>query len=179
VSCRWSVPRYVSFDAHSKCVFPLHSEFHNYPGALPHFSNMISEQINAVKDNVMAYLQDLPVDKLLKLVPIFEEHLPETLLRLARDRITTRVPRPYLINAIASRVASQLVYSEGSVFVGTMPKDRMGEMALSYHQARSRVRALVAKFEKGTLTAEEKVIVQDMLQKGGVRAMMNRVAASK
>eukprot|EP00299_Pterocystis_sp_00344_P018273 c9127_g1_i1.p1 GENE.c9127_g1_i1~~c9127_g1_i1.p1 ORF type:complete len:1063 (-),score=246.56 c9127_g1_i1:96-3107(-) len=151
----------------------LFREFHNYPGALPHFSELISRVINKVTDHLLESFKSLTPEQVAALTPIFEAHLPPTVRDIARDRIHTHVPKQYFLNAVAARIASQMVYTEGSVFVETLPQDRLAELGLQYTQSTVRVRELINSVDKGTLTEEQRKQVVTLLKQGGVRAMLN------
>lgn len=45
-----------------------------------------------------------------ELMPLFYNHLPKTLAELGFDRVNQKVPEQYIKNAIASSLASKLVY---------------------------------------------------------------------
>ena len=52
---------------------------------------------------------DLPQNDQEELLPLFQEHLPNT-LSMAFDKAVDKVPEQYIINAIACRLASKMVY---------------------------------------------------------------------
>lgn len=52
----------------------------------------------------------LPEAERYEFLPLFQEHLPKTLSDLAFDKVKDLVPEQYIINAIASRLASKMVY---------------------------------------------------------------------
>jgi hypothetical protein len=63
---------------------------------------------------------------------------------MAFDRVQSRVPPQYLLNALASCLAAQLVYAEGVAFVNAQPPARLGPLALDYARQAADVKALVA-----------------------------------
>ena len=85
-------------------------EYNNYPGSLPYFSALISEVINDTTDAVREELTGQPVESFL---PLVRSHLPKTIGDIAFDRILDRVPPAYITSAIASSLASKIVYNEG------------------------------------------------------------------
>lgn len=83
----------------------LFREYRNYPGALPHFSERISNAINTVTDAITDHLQELqPSDALFQeLLPAVRANLPAKLAAVAWDRCqhaspcsTSATPSPAL-----------------------------------------------------------------------------------
>jgi drug/metabolite transporter (DMT)-like permease len=71
-------------------------------------------------------------------------HRKQALADMAFDRVQSRVPPQYLLNALASCLAAQLVYAEGVAFVNAQPPARLGPLALDYARQAADVKALVA-----------------------------------
>eukprot|EP00301_Raphidiophrys_heterophryoidea_P006508 c12622_g2_i2.p1 GENE.c12622_g2_i2~~c12622_g2_i2.p1 ORF type:complete len:1051 (+),score=340.05 c12622_g2_i2:118-3270(+) len=150
----------------------LFSEYRNFPGALPFFSERISKAINRLKDAVGQHLATLSNEQLYALLPVFHEHLPKALIDLAGNRIVERVPIPYIRNAIASTLASRLVYSEGTLYIDTLPPERVAELTIKYFQAEAEVKELVSKLELNQLDDEKKKRVARLVREGGVRTQL-------
>ena len=62
------------------------------------------------------------------------ENLPEKLATVAWDRAPSRFPVQYQRNAIASTLASRLVYAEGIHMVESQPVDRVAQRAFEYYR---------------------------------------------
>lgn len=62
-----------------------------------------------------------------ELFPLIIENLPKKLAEVAGDRVRSRFPVQYQRNAMASTLASKLVYSEGIHFVESQPENRIAE----------------------------------------------------
>lgn len=90
----------------------LFREFDNYYEglSLPEVSQIISNSINKTTDALSTALDSLPEAKQHTLLPLFQNHLPATMAEIALDRLDQRVPAQYIKNAIASCLASKLVY---------------------------------------------------------------------
>ncbi|CAM9979551.1 unnamed protein product, partial [Choristocarpus tenellus] len=58
-------------------------------------------------------LQDLQEEHRTLLMPLFRDNLPIKIQELAFDRVPTTLPPQYLRNAMASCLASRVVYTEG------------------------------------------------------------------
>lgn len=150
----------------------LFMEYRNFPGALPFFSERISKSITRLKDAIAQDLGAMSDEQLFTLLPVFHEHLPKTLLELAGDRIKERVPIQYIRNAIASTLASRVVYKEGTMYIDTLPPDRVSELAIKYFQAEKEVKELVSKLESNELDEEKRKRVARLVREGGVRTQL-------
>lgn len=152
----------------------LFREFQHYPGALPHFSERVSNAINKAKDALGEHFSDLqPSDPLFhELMPLFHEHLPKKLVEVAADRIESRIPLQYIRNAFASSLASKIVYREGIHFIESQPVDKLAERAVVYYREERRVKALLEDLEKSSLPKEQKEMTMELIRRGGVRAAL-------
>jgi glutamate dehydrogenase len=153
-------------------------EYKNYPGALPHFSERISFAIAKVTDAISdALLEVQPSDALFKeLSPLIRETLPKKLADVAGDRIVSRFPVQYQRNAIASTLASKIVYNEGIHFIESQPVEKIAERAFQYYREEQKLNEVINDVEKLTFPAgkeHEKKQVVDLLKRGGVRTSIN------
>jgi glutamate dehydrogenase len=78
--------------------------------SLPEVSQIISNSINKTTDALATALDSLPEADQRSLLPLFRDHLPATMADIGFDRVNERVPAQYIKNAIASCLASKLVY---------------------------------------------------------------------
>jgi glutamate dehydrogenase len=155
----------------------LFREYRNYPGALPHFSERISFAIAKVTDAITDALANVnPEDKLFQeLFPIIRENLPAKLAEVAGDRIASRYPVQYQRNAIASGLASKIVYAEGVHLIEQQPLEHVAERAFAYYRADQKVQSIIRSLEKqdfGTNAAVKPVVI-DILKKAGARASVD------
>lgn len=152
----------------------LFNTYKNFPGALPHFSERISNAINKVTDALIHRLADVnPDDDLFQeLLPLVKENLPQKLQDVAWDRAPAMFPVQYQRNAIASTLASKLVYKEGIHMVEIQPEDKLAERAILYFRADQKVKSLVHKLEIGAATPEEMSEAIRMLHEGGARTQL-------
>lgn len=76
------------------------------------YSERISNAINKVTDAITNELETVnPGDALFEeLMPLIKDNLPKKLATVAWDRVRDRFPVQYQRNAIASTLASRLVY---------------------------------------------------------------------
>jgi glutamate dehydrogenase len=151
----------------------LFREFNNYPGALPDFSGSISDTINAATDAVRDALQDAGDDELEGLMGLVKTHLPKKMADMAFDRCKDNLPHQYLLAAIASSLASKMVYQEGVNFVKSQPKENLSKLALKYIQVEKEIYELEAALAAGDMSDEQRARVMDLVHRGGVRTSLN------
>mmetsp|Transcript_8356 Transcript_8356/g.11638 ORF Transcript_8356/g.11638 Transcript_8356/m.11638 type:complete len:1119 (-) Transcript_8356:263-3619(-) len=171
----------------------LFREFSRHPAIeLPVFSTRISQAINDVTDAVIAKLEqnktndsdkhrsrhniELPAGATCPydlFVDLAHDHLPKVLAEYSTTR-ADRLPHGYVESAVASFVASRLVYAEGLSFVETLPADRVAEVALNFVDAQRKTKNVVqaVKDAPGLDDANREVIIK-LLDRGGARAALD------
>lgn len=154
----------------------LFREFSNYPteGGLPEISMRISQCINHIKDAVISDMEQNGDHQAFTLfTSLAPEHLPPTLAMYAIDRIH-RLPQGYVAAAVASFVASRLVYSEGINFCETLPKERLAQIALDFVDAQRRTEQAVSAVKSATgLDDAHRDAIIRLLNRGGARASLD------
>lgn len=151
----------------------LFREYKNYPGALPHFSERISNAINLTTDCITDHLADVnPGDPLWQeLLPLVKDNLPKKLQEVAWDRAEKKFPVQYMRNSMASTLASRMVYQEGIHLIETQPVEKLAERAISYYKESKKIKSLLEELEGGgALKPESHARVHALLKKGGTRA---------
>ena len=124
----------------------LFREYRNYPGALPHFSERISNAINTATDVLTERLSSVnPGDPLWnEMLPLVKENLPVKLQALAWQRVLDgKLPVQYTRNAIASTLASKVVYAEGIHLIETQPTDRLADRLIQYYREDIKLNKLI------------------------------------
>lgn len=81
--------------------------------AIPETSIKLSKTINMVADALVDHLNQVSKTERDSLLFTFFNHLPRTLADIASDRLE-RIPEQYVKNAIASTIASKIVYQGSS-----------------------------------------------------------------
>jgi glutamate dehydrogenase len=147
----------------------LFREFENYGGSLPQLSKVVSGAVNSATDALALALESFSEEDKDKLLPLFRAHLPKTMADLSFDHVRERVPSQYITNAIASCLASKLVYKEGTKFVETLPKEKLAEVALRYLEAEHKIAQLRQVLEGTDMPEEEKESILKLLEAGGAR----------
>lgn len=154
----------------------LFREYSNYPGALPKFSERISYAINKVTDAITDALANVePEDPLFKeLLPLIHEILPAKLEEIAGDRISSKLPVQYQRNAIASRLASKIVYKEGIHLIEYQPDEELAKRAFAYYRAEKELESIISKVKADGTKSDPAVegVVTDLLERGGARTYL-------
>jgi len=151
----------------------LFREFENYGGSLPHVSQVISNAINTATDALTVALESLSKEDREVLLPLFRSHLPPTLANMAFDRVHDKVPEQYIKNAVASCLASKMVYKEGTKFIEAQPKENLAKVALKYIEKEKEICALKEALSNVDMPESEKNMILELLEAGGARTAMN------
>jgi glutamate dehydrogenase len=144
-----------------------------YGEALPAVSQQISDAINAATDALSAALDTLSAEDQEQLLPLFRAHLPKTLADMSFDRVHERVPPQYIKNAIASTLASKMVYKEGTRFINALPQSKLAETALRYIRKEKEVTRLMESLTDTSMSEVEKKKIIELLNAGGARTALN------
>jgi len=151
----------------------LFREFAKSSESLPHISQVISNVINDTTHAIARALDSIPKEEQDELLPLFREHLPESLSVLAFDKVSERIPEQYIKNAIASCLASKIVYKEGTDFVASIPKKKLASFALDYVSKEKDIAKLKASLKDVDMPESEKEEIIRLLHKGGVRTALS------
>uniref|UniRef100_A0A7S4QI86 Glutamate/phenylalanine/leucine/valine/L-tryptophan dehydrogenase C-terminal domain-containing protein n=1 Tax=Ditylum brightwellii TaxID=49249 RepID=A0A7S4QI86_9STRA len=152
----------------------LFREFENYGGSLPLVSQVISNTINVATDALSVALDNLSKEDRAELLPLFRDHLPKTLAALSFDNVNERVPDQYIKNAIASCLASKLVYKEGTKFIEAQPKEKLANIALQYVLKEKEVAMLKEALASVNMPQQEKDSIIKLLDAGGARTALGK-----
>jgi glutamate dehydrogenase len=151
----------------------LFREFEDYDGAsLPEVSQIISHCINSTTDALCIALDSLQVEDRDDLLILFQAHLPKTIVDLAFDRICTHVPDQYIKNAIASCLASKMVYKEGTKYIASLPSSKLASVALQYVAKEKEVSKLIETLSTSDMPMQDKAMIQRLLEQGGARTAL-------
>ena len=142
----------------------------NPTDALPLVSQRISEAITRVHDSISDALKLMPADDARRapLMSLVEEHLPDALLEISRDRIVETVPAPYFDQIIAAALSCKIVYKEGLDYIDSLPDATLASIALSYLESEKQVTRLTELLEASDLAEKDEIAA--LLSRGGTRA---------
>jgi glutamate dehydrogenase len=153
----------------------LFREFDSYSGSLPETSQSISNCINIMTDALAEALDTLSDEDRDTLLPLFRSHLPKTIADIAFDHVRERVPDQYIKNAIASTLASKIVYKEGTKFIETQPRERLAKLALTYVQKEKEIIHLMETLSHSTdVPEDQKATMLQLLEQGGTRTLLSQ-----
>lgn len=150
----------------------LFQEFENCSGSLPHMSELISNAINTATDSIIVHFDKIPESEKKELLAVFRAHLPKTLVELSTDPNFENVPEQYIKNAIASTIASKMVYKEGTKFIENHDKNRLAQTALLYIKKEKEIYKLMEILSNSNIPETEKKKIVKLLEKGGVRTSL-------
>lgn len=88
------------------------------------------------------------------------------------DFVHERVPMQYIKNAIASCLASKLVYKEGTKFIAVQSTDKLAEIALEYLKKEKEITALKECLVDANIPETEKQEIIALLDAGGARTAL-------
>jgi len=144
-----------------------------YDAPLPEVSKIISNSINTATDALTAALDTLSKEDREQLLPLFRAHLPTTIADLAFSDVQQKVPEQYIKNAIASSLASKMVYKEGTKFIDAQPKEKLASVALKYVRKEKEVAQLMDSLREVDMPDEKKEEILRLLDAGGARTALN------
>jgi hypothetical protein len=127
-----------------------------------------------VTDAITDALADVePSDPLFQeLLPLIKENLPNKLAEVAWDRVPTHFPVQYQRNAIASTLASKLVYQEGIHLVEAQPISRIAERAFMYYKENKAITQLANDLVEKDVSQADKDKIVDIVRRGGTRTSL-------
>jgi len=88
--------------------------------------------------------------------------------------VNERVPDQYIKNAIASCLASKLVYKEGTKFIEAQPKEKLANIALQYVLKEKEVAMLKEALASVNMPQQEKDSIIKLLDAGGARTALGK-----
>jgi glutamate dehydrogenase len=87
--------------------------------------------------------------------------------------VKKNVPEQYIKNAIASCLASKLVYKEGTKFMEAQPKHNLARIALEYIAKEKEIALLKEALTNAVMPEMEKEAILKLLDAGGARTALN------
>lgn len=140
---------------------------------MPAISQRISNSINITTDALIERMIAISKNDRDKLLPLFRQHLPPTLAKIAFDEIDTKVPAQYIINAIASCLSSKIVYHEGCHFIDSIPKNKLADVCMKYIEKEKEIDHLRQILLGANVPEAEKDSIISILETGGVKTALH------
>ena len=154
----------------------LFREFESHPDSLPAISQRVSNSINVATDAIALELNTISDGEREELLPLFRYHLPQTISDIAFEDVHSRVPEQYIKNAIASCLASKLVYKEGCNFIDALPKDKLARVALNYISKEKEMSLLKDALLECDMGDDERNTIIKILEAGGIKTALQMKA---
>jgi hypothetical protein len=105
----------------------------------------------------------------------FAEHLPKKLVEVAWDRVAKNWPIQYQRMAIASTLASKMVYQEGIHAVEHQADRDLADRAITWYRKHNEMEALallMSKADMENVSEENKQLAINLVRRGGARTSM-------
>jgi len=133
---------------------------------LPEMSIRLSRSVIRTSDAIEAAISELKGDDLELMRGVIFEHLPASLLEVARDRIHSNIPQTYLHWMAAKSLAARLVYREGIDPLEKMPSGTICSMALDFLRLEQERDELAAEVDCCTLPHADRIA--NLLRQTGI-----------
>jgi len=149
----------------------LMAEGRRHPSVpLTELSTTLSKVINDAADAIRASMERWgPADRELAR-EIVREHLPRKLQETVGDRLWTGIPQAYLDWMVAKRLASGIVYREGTSFLQGIAPEAMASLSLRYLRKRDETRRLVDGLRQSNAPGAARAA--ELLARAGTRAAL-------
>jgi glutamate dehydrogenase len=138
--------------------------------SFPELSTRLSHAIIRAADALTEGIGRLGDDSRELIRHLAASHFPTILVEDLGDRLFDRLPRSYIDSAVATALASRIVYREGLAYLEDMPPEGLVDLALRYLREELNVSRL-ARDVAGSELPEARRIA-DLLREGGVRASL-------
>lgn len=92
------------------------------------------------------------------------EFFPESLLRKAGSELLKKLPAPYVIRAMASILASRIIYHEGISYLASLDEKQLMDHIIQYLQQEEKTGSLIRQLENSEIVDKVKII--ELLKRG-------------
>jgi glutamate dehydrogenase len=149
----------------------LMAEGRRHPSVpLTELSTTLSKVINDAADAIRASMERWsPADRELAR-QIVREHLPRKLQETVGERLWTGIPQAYLDWMVAKRLASGIVYREGTSFLQGIAPEAVASLSLRYLRKRDETRRLVEGLRQSNAPGAARAA--ELLARAGTRAAL-------
>jgi glutamate dehydrogenase len=149
----------------------LMAEGRRHPSVpLTELSTTLSKVINDAADAIRASMERWgPADRELAR-EVVREHLPTKLQEAVGDRLWTGIPQAYLDWMVAKRLASGIVYREGTSFLQGIAPEAVASLSLRYLRKRDETRRLVEGLRQSNAPGAARAA--ELLARAGTRAAL-------
>ncbi|MCI0631144.1 MAG: NAD-glutamate dehydrogenase, partial [Phycisphaerales bacterium] len=134
--------------------------------ALPEVSTRISRVMIRTADAIEGSIDRLSPDDAKLMQRLVIDHLPAVLLETVRERLWTKMPRPYLKWIMAKSLAARMVYREGFEYLETMPPAAIADLGVRYLRSELERTQLVEELAKSNLPDRQRIA--ELLGEAGI-----------
>ncbi|MCH2153318.1 MAG: hypothetical protein MK089_08260, partial [Phycisphaerales bacterium] len=138
---------------------------------LPQMSIRLSKSVIRTADAIEPAISDLTGENLELIRDVIHDHLPTSLLNVAKDRLHDRIPQAYLKWMAAKSLAARLVYREGIDPLEKMPINTICGMALDFLRLERERDLLAQEIDQSSLPHLERIA--NILRQTGILSTMN------
>jgi glutamate dehydrogenase len=135
--------------------------------SLVELSILFSREINRLKDAVASSFAELEQKESDIVHEMVLGHIPNSLEKIAGERIWNTLPADYREQIVCSKIASGTVYLEGLEYLKETPDEKLPELAMRYLRRRKHTLTLVRELEGSSLPHKQEIA--QLLRLGGTR----------
>ena len=146
----------------AKTLFREHY-FHPETG-LATLSMHLSSEIIKITDTLAQLIEDNKINKEGFNEELMKEFFPESLLKKAGEKPLSKLPLSYFVRAMASILASRIIYHEGIHYLESLHDERLTEHLVSYLQQEEKTGLLIRQLESSDLAGKKNII--EILKRG-------------
>lgn len=92
------------------------------------------------------------------------EFFPESLINKAGDELLNKLPAPYIVRAMASILASRIIYHEGISYLASLNEKQLMDHTIQYLQQEEKTGSLILQLENSDIS--DKVQIIELLKRG-------------
>ena len=138
---------------------------------LPEMSIRLSRSVIRTSDAIEPAINELTGDNLQLMRGVIDEHLPASLMEVAKDRIHSNIPQTYLQWMASKSLAARLVYREGIDPLEKMPSGTICSMALDFLKLEQERDQLAAEVDCCSLPHADRIA--NLLRQTGILSTIN------
>jgi len=133
--------------------------------SLTQLSMSLSSEIINITDRIAGLIESNRISRTGFMQAMMLEFMPSSLTSKMGDNVLEQLPAAYLIRAMASILASRIIYHEGIGYLGSLRDGNISEHLLRYLLQEEKISTLVQQIEQSDLTDKQKIT--DLLRRGG------------
>jgi len=133
--------------------------------SLTQLSLSLSAEINKLTDAIAGLIEVGTIPQQGFIQAMLLEFIPHSLKKQMGDRLLETLPHAYIIRAMASILASRIIYHEGIDYLATLATKNVARHVTQYLVREEKNRALIQQVEGADLADKQEII--ELLKRGG------------